>query len=285
MPDPSFVFPLILQSALVPFGLALAVLLALRPTRLSAAAPAIALAIGFVASYFASLHAQWSLVPHQALDWLPWIALFGALGALAVDAARHTGVRLLARLALSLLAAAVVVLPALAGIGPQKAALTIIVAGGLICAAWTYLARAAGTRPTPPLLLAVIAGGAGLALMLDSSQAIGQLSGALASALIACIAFNLPRVRSAFSGAAAGVAVLLLGTLLVSAYLYAEFSLVYVALLVGGLLADPIVEGVNRLRKRSSGIGSWLTAAVLTAIPVLATIGLAVKAMQAAGGY
>jgi len=131
----------------------------------------------------------------------------------------------------------------------------------------------------------VVAVGTALALMLDSSQAIGQLSGSLASALVACVVFNLPRLRTAFSSAAIGVAVLVLGALLANAYLYAGFSLVYVALLVAGLLADPLVATVNRLRQRSNGVGAWLTAGVLCALPVLVTIGLVVKAAQEAGGY
>lgn len=285
MPDPSFVLPLILQSAVLPFGLALAVLAVLRATRWRDAAPAIALAAGFIASYFAVLHAQWSFAPKEALDWMPWIAVLGTAGAAATEVARHGGLRLLARLALSIATAGVIVWPALAGIGLQKAAITVLVAGVLICAAWTHLARAAECRPTPPYLLAIVTGGTALALMLDSSQSIGQLSGALASALAACIAFNLPRLRITFSGTATGIAVLLLGALLASAYLYAGFSLAYVALLAGGLLADPVVELVNRLRQRGGGAGSWVTAVVLAAIPVLTTIGLAIKTAQEAGGY
>lgn len=285
MPNLSFILPLILQSALIPFGVALALLAASRALRLGTLASVIAVAAGFTASYFAVLHAQWSLLPQTALDWLPWIVLFGAAGAVASERIGNAGLRVAARLAISLAAGGLVVWPALAALGLPKAALSAGVTGVLICAAWSYMARVVERRPTPPLLLAVVAGGAALALMLDSSQSIGQLSGALAATLGACVLFNLPRVRLAFSPAAAGVAVLVLGTLLANAQLYAGFSLGYVALLVGGLLADPLVEAVNRLRKRVGGAGSWATAAVLAAIPVAVTIGLAVKAAQDAGGY
>jgi hypothetical protein len=282
MPDPSFIIPLFLQSALLPFCLTLALLFALR---LNAVA-VIALAAGFIASYFAVLHAQWSLVPHQALDWMPAIAVLGALGALATENIKNAAARVIARLALSLAAAAVIAWPGLAGLGLQKTLLSVLLGAGLVCAAWTYLARAGQSRPTPPLLLMVVAGGAGMALMLDSSQAIGQLNGALASVLAACMVFQfLPRTRMVFSAAATGLAVLVLGALLLNAYLYAGFSLAYVALLAGGLLADPLVHAINRLRRRHDGAGSWTMATMLAAIPVLITIGLAIKTAQEAGGY
>jgi hypothetical protein len=284
MPDPSsFVLPLLLQSALIPFAVALALLFALRRS-LPVQASALAVAAAFIAAYFAIFHAQWSFVPHQALDWLPWLALFGTVAVIAAERSAET-IRLQARAAIALAGAGVVVLPALASIGWSKAALTIAVAALLMCIAWSYLARIGQGRPTPSLLLMVVAGGTALALMLDSSQAIGQLSGALASALVACVVFNLPRLRSVFSGAASGIAVLLLGALLLNAYLYAGFSLGYVALLVAGLLADPLVASINRLRQRNDGIAAWLSAGVLCAVPVLATIGLVIKTAQEAGGY
>jgi hypothetical protein len=285
MPDVSFVLPLIWQSALVPFGVAMAGLAVSRALRLEAAAPAAAIAASFVAAYFAVLHAQWSLVPKVAQDWLPWMALAGAGGAVAVENIRGGGARLAGRFLISMAAGALVVWPALAALGVQQAVFSVAAMAVLVCATWSYMARVTDHRPTPPLLLALVAGGTGLALMLDSSQSLGQLSGALASALAACIAFNLRRLRTAFSPAAIGVAVLVLGTLLANAHLYAGFSLGYVALLVGGLLADPLVAGINKLRRLDGKAGSWATAAVLTAIPVAVTVGLAVKAAQDAGGY
>lgn len=285
MPDPSFIIPLILQSALAPFGIALALLFALRRLPLQALVPAIALAGGFAAAYFTAFHAQWSAVPKTALDWLPYLAAFGVIGALAAENAPHAATRVLSRLVISLVTVTLVVWPALASLGIATAALLSAVAAALICIAWSWLAKAGESRPTPALLLAVVAGGTGLVLMMDSSAALGQSAGALASALAACVLFNLPRVRVAFSGAATGTAVLLLGALLTNAYVYAGFSPVYAALLAGGLLADPVVAGINRMRKRSGGAGSWIAAAVLTAAPVLATIGLAVQAMQESGGY
>lgn len=285
MPDPSFVIPLILQSALVPFAVALVLLSALRRMPLQALVPSLALAGGFVAAYFAAFHAQWSAVPKTALDWLPYIAAFGVAGTLAAENAPHAATRMLSRLVISLVAVTLVVSPAVASLGASRAIVLAAAAAVLIALAWTFLAKAGETRPTAAPLLAVVAGGTGLVLMLDSSAALGQSSGALAAALAACLLLNLPRVRVAFSGAATGTAVLLLGVLLTNAYVYASFSPVYVALLFGGLLADPVVAGVDRLRNRSGGLGSWITAGVLAAVPVLTTVGLAVKTMQESGGY
>lgn len=285
MPNPSFVIPLFLQSALLPFVLALAALLILRTPRLAQLAPLVAVASGFLASYFAVYHAQWSFLPQQSLDWLPWIVLLGSAWVVATENAEHARLRHLGRLAMSLGCAGLVAWPALSSGGLSKAVLPIAATGLLMFAAWTYLSATVKQRPTPALMLAVVAGGSALALMLDASQVIGQLSGALAMTLVACLAFNMPRLRTAFSGTATGVAVILLGMLLANAYFYAGFSLGYVLLLAGGLLADPVVAGINRLRRRNGGVGSWVTAGALAAIPVLTTIGLAIRAAQESGGY
>lgn len=72
---------------------------------------------------------------------------------------------------------------------------------------------------------------------------------------------------------------------LANAHVYAGFPLGYIALLVGGLMVDPLVRALNRLRSRSEGAGAWATTTVLSAIPVAAMIFLAVKAASDAGGY
>lgn len=277
MPESSFILSLVLQSALIPFGVAIVLLIALRK-------PAMALAAGFLASYFTVFHAQWSPVPHQALDWLPWIALFGAAGAIVSE---HVPVaRLPLRAALTLAAAAVVVWPALASLGTAKAFAAVVVAAVLMFAAWNWLASSSTARPTPAPLLMVVAGGTALTMMIDASQAIGQSGGALASALAACVVLNLvPRLRVEFNGAAVGVAVLLFGALLINAWLYASLSPIYVGLLAGGLLADPVVASINRMRNSQGGLVAWLATVVLAGLPVLAAIALAVKAAQDAGGY
>jgi hypothetical protein len=96
---------------------------------------------------------------------------------------------------------------------------------------------------------------------------------------------NLPRTRVAFPPAASGAAVLLLGALILNAYLYAGFSLGYVVLLVVALLADSLLAAGVRLRGRSLHPASWIPAAVLTVIPVAATIAMVLKAAQEHGGY
>ncbi|HJV87686.1 MAG TPA: hypothetical protein VJ698_19610 [Noviherbaspirillum sp.] len=282
MPNPSFFIPLLLQSAVLPFGVALALLFTLRK---HAAASVLALCAGFIAAYFAILHGQWSALPQQALDWLPAIAVLGTLGAITIEHKQSAAVRVIARFVLSLLATSATAWFGLQGLGAQKVALAAGLTAAAVCLIWSWLVRAAQSRPTPPLLMMVVAGGAGLALLLDSSQAIGQLCGVLASVIVACLAFNLTHRRAMFSAAAIGMAVLLLGVLLMNAYLYAGFSLAYVALLVAGLLADPLVHAVNRWRRHCGGAGSWATATALAAIPALCTIGLVLQAAQEAGGY
>ena len=63
MPETSFFLPLVLQSAVVPLGVALAVLATLRAVRPQAPASLLALVAGFLASSFLTMRAQWSLVP------------------------------------------------------------------------------------------------------------------------------------------------------------------------------------------------------------------------------
>jgi len=280
MPEMSFFLPLVLQSALVPLVVALVVLAAGRAARREAGAALPALAAGFIASYAATLHAQWSPLPKVALDWLPYVTAAGAVAALTAEKIAAAHARIAARLLVALATGTLAVYPALGSLGPAKAALAAAVMAVVVTMVWTLKTRPARGPATRPLLLALVAGGSGLALMLDSSQAIGQLSGALAMALAACVLFVLPRFAVPFTAAATGLAVLLLGALLTNAYVYAGFPLGYVALLVAALLIDPVLTAL----RRTGGL-PWIPAAVLTAIPVLVTVALAVKAAQDHGGY
>lgn len=282
MPETSFFLPLLLQSAVVPFGVAVAVLAACRALRPDAPASLLAVAAGFVASHAAILHAQWSPVPKVALDWLPWITVAGALAAVAGERLPGAASRFALRLVVSLVAGALLVSSAIGSLGPVKAALVALAAGLVIAGLWTLVTRPARGAATRPLLLAVVAGGSGLVLMMDSSQSMGQLAGALAMTLAACVLFALPAAGVRFTPAAAGLAVLLLGVLWATAHVYSGFSLGYVALLAGALLIDPLL-GV--IRRSERGGLPWVPAAVLTAIPVAVTVALAVKAMQESGGY
>jgi len=285
MPESSLVLQLMWQSALVPAIVALALLAASRAMRLNAVAAVLAVAAAFIASYFATLHAQWSLVPHVALDWMPWIAVAAAAGALGVEQADGKGRRLVLRLVIAVVAATIVAWGAIGSLGVGKAVIAIAVAGVAIAAVWTALSSVPEGDARRPMLLAVVAGGTGLSLMLDSSQQIGQLSGALAVALGCCMLVNLPRTRVPFPPAASGAAVVLLGVLIVNAHLYAGFSLGYVALLTLGLLADTLLAATTRLRGRAIDPRSWIPAAVLTIVPVVATIALVLKTAQEHGGY
>ena len=279
MPETSFFLPLLLKAAVLPFGIALAVLAAGRAAGGARVAPVLAVTLGFLAAFFAILGGQWSPLPKQATDWLPWLAALGAIAAVAVEKIARGGTRIAARLAVALVVGGITVSSGIASFGMAKAVLAAVVIGVAVAALWTLLVRPAQGAATRPLLFAVVAGGAGLALMLDSAQSLGQLSGALAMTLAAGTLLALPRFGGAFPPAAAGVAVLVFGTLLANAQLYAGFSLGYVALLAGALLIDPLLALLRR-----SGL-PWVPAAVLTAIPVLVTVGMAVKAMQDSGGY
>jgi hypothetical protein len=283
MPETSFFLQLVLNSAVVPFGVALAVLAACRAARTDAPASLLAIVAGLLASYAATMHAQWSLVPKVALDWLPWITIGTAAIALAAQRMRNTARRVALRAVVSLSIGGLIVSAAVGSFGPQKAALSALVIGVVLVALlWTLAARPAQGPATRPLLLAMVAGGTGLALMLDSSQSMGQLAGALAMTLAACMLFALPRIGTAFSPAAGATAVVVLGTLLATAHLYAGFSLGYVALLAAALLIDPVLAA---LRRSAHGGLPWIPATVLTAIPVLVTVVLAVRTMQESGGY
>jgi len=269
MPDPSFVLPLLLQSVLIPAAVCAALLLLLTRARSAWSAP-IAIAGGFLASMAATYHAQWSFPPHQALDWMP-LVLALALCATAVERRGGWWPRLL----LSALTAAVVAWPALESAGAAKTVATVAIMALLMSGAWTALAAAA-QRPATPLALTLAAGGGGLALMIDASQLIGQLCGGLGVAIAVC---GLLRLRAGFGAAAVGTSVLLLGAMFGYARIYAGFGMPMMALLLVALLAEPVLTA---LRRRPTPA---LPAALLPMIPVLATIGLAVRAMQNSGGY
>lgn len=277
MPDASFVWPMFWQSALVPFAVAFAVLAFGRSQRVGNAVPVVALAAGWLGAFAAAQWGQWSPVPRSAMDWLPWIAAGSAVAAVAIERLAVAG-RQAARLVAGLAVAALVVWPAFGSFGLEKSLGAVLLAGALMALAWSVLSRAGESGATQPLLLAVVTGGGGLALMLDSSQSVGRLSGALACALLACAWFA--RGRAPFVPAACGFAVLVFGALLANAHLYAGFPLAYVALLVAAMLAAPLLSVLTRQRQRQ-----WLTGALATLVPVAVTVALAVKAMQDSGGY
>lgn len=271
MPDPSFLLPLLLQSLLIPAAVSGAILLLFSASHRDWPAP-LAVAAGLLASYVATFHAQWSFPPHQALDWLP-LVLALALG--AIVAARSDAP--VPRLLLALAVAAVAAMPALGSNGAGKTVLVIVAVAVLITAAWTSLSAARAHGQAASLILAIVAGGAGLALMIDASQLLAQLCGALGVALFVCAL--QPRGRLRFGSAGIGLATLLLGALLAYAHIYAGFGLPMVLLLAGALLAGALAM------QRVSGPRAWVAGVVVAALPVLAVIGLAVKAMQDSGGY
>lgn len=286
MAVPSFVIPLLLQSAVLPVGVAVGVMWGTsRLGGLTRWASLLGVAAGFLASFIAVYRAQWSWVPHQALDWLPWLVLLGLAAGVVMQRSDRTLVRHLMRLLLALGAAALVAWPALASRGLAGVLGVCATAGVLMYVIWTFLGEGVALRPTPAPLLGVVAGGTALALMLDASQLLGQLSGALACVVLTGAAFELLRRRTDLLGPAIGLGVLVLGALLVNAHVFAGFSLAYVLLLCAALLVDPLVAAINKLRQRSGGIGSWAAVAVLAVLPLLLTLGLVLRAAEEAGGY
>jgi hypothetical protein len=271
MPDPSFLLPLLLQSLLIPAAISAMILLLFSARHRAWPAP-LAIAAGLLASYIATFHAQWSFPPHQALDWLP-LVLALALGAIAATRSGALGPRLL----LALLVATVAAMPALASNGTARTALVIFAVAALITAVWSSLTAVKVHGQAASLILAIVAGGAGLALMIDASQLLGQLCGALGVALFVCALQKRGRLH--FGPAGIGLATLMLGALLAYAHIYAGFGLLMVLLLAGALLAASVAM------RQASGPRASIAGIAVAALPVIAVIGLAIKAMQDSGGY
>ena len=282
MPDTSFLLALLAQSVLVPFAAAGAMALALRRAVGAPAAMALAVAAGFVASYAATVQGPWPWPPNSAMDWQPWVVVAAAGAAWGLERWRSTPARLLARLMLATLLGFVLVWPAIGSFGIAKAVAAALAAGLLMAAAWSVRTHAVFGAGTHPLRLAAIAGAAGLAMMLDSSQTAGRLAGAVAAALAACAL--LGRLRATLGPAAVGTTILVLGTLLLQAHLYAGFPLGYVALLLAAALAD-VAPAAWAPRDGASAWGARAASLALTLAPLLVVVGLAVKGLQDAGGY
>lgn len=283
MPDSSFLVPLLLQGAVVPFVAAGVVLLALRRAVGVPAASALAVALAFVAAYAAVVQGAWPWPPQGAMDWQPWVVLAAAAGALAIERAVGGAGRVVARAVLGVLLGLVIVWPAVGSLGVARAGAAALVAGVLMAGAWSVRTLFADTSGMQSLRLAVIAGGAGLAMMLDSSQTAGRLAGALAVSLAACVAAG--RLRTPPGPAVAGTAVLTLGTLLLQAHLYAGFPLGYIALLCAAAVADAAVTAIATRRGGAASWGANASSAVLTVAPLMVVMALVIKGMQDSGGY
>jgi hypothetical protein len=291
MPDPSFILLLLLQSAVIPFAVTGAVLTVpllrrKQGSRQPGEAPFVlpaALVSGFLASYFAVLHAQWSLLPKEAIDWLPWILVVAVPGVVFAESLSLRNARWALRAVLGASAFTLTAAPASPGIGWWLVSMSVVSAVALAWAAWTLMADSK-RYPAPLLPLAIISGAAGLVLMLDSSQLLGQLAGALAASLCAASAVTRLGPLNAIARPIAGVPLLLLGTLLVNAYLFAGLPQSAIALLAGGLVAS---AAISQLEARGiiNARASAIIACGLCAVPSLVAIGLAVKAAQNTGAY
>jgi hypothetical protein len=298
MPDPSFLVPLLLQSAVIPAATVVAVWLpakrllkgsthaSLQAARTDGAAfpvlPAVAVACGFLAAFFATFHAQWSLPPGQALDWLPWIVA-AALAQVAI--ARHRRARkLLSRLAVTGVALVVTAWPALPGLGIGRVGALVGVGTVLILSAQNWRTGPQAVTPTRLLPLTVISGCAGLAMLLDSSQVLGQLGGALGMALLGLVAVGVLQPRSIDAQAVQDIAILILGVLLANAWLYADLPVLIIGFLAVGLLAGALIQYLDQARTGESRKGLILARAC-SLLCGAATLLLAVRAAQESGGY
>lgn len=280
----SFILPLLLQSAVLPLAVALAVLAAARAFGRVEAVTPFAVIGATLATYFA-IHDQWSPWPRQALDWLPWIAVLGSALAFIVAAAKSSAARLLLRLAGGALAALLTLAPILGSAGGLRVAGVAAASALLVALVWVPLVRRQQRNNAAALALVVVAGGAGLMLMIDASQSLGQLHGALAMGCAACLLHALLTKRANFGEAAAGTALILLAAMLVNAHVYAGFSLAYVALLVAGLAGAAVPVILRRLQRNHTGAAAYLGTALAAGLPVLVAIGLVLKAAQDSGGY
>jgi hypothetical protein len=283
----SFILPLVLQSALLPFGVALVILLAARKPGWHEPAAPLAVLIATLASYFA-IHPQWSPLPRQALDWLPWIGLLAVAAAIAGARVAGAWMRVALYLVLGAAVGLMVLAPILANLvntEPARLPAILASAGCLVALAWIVLGYRGSGSKVSALVLTVVAGGAGLALMIDASQSLGQLNGALAMACAACFVFGLAARRAVFGPGAAGTALLLLAALLLNAHVYAGFSLVYIALLVAGLAGATVPALLRASGKNDVGALASMMAALVAAVPVLTAVGLVLQAAQESGGY
>lgn len=282
--SPSFFLPLLLKSALLPFAVALTVLVLARASARGALALSAALLAGLLSAFFA-IHPQWSPWPAQALDWLPWIGLLGLGGACAVERLGMAASRHLARAALGAAVALLTLSPIFSSAGAVRVLVLAAACALVVALAWALLApRRAGNGPAA-LSLLIVAGGAGVMLMIDASQSLGQLSGALAMTCAAALLVLLWRPGLVFDGTAVGTALLLLVAILLNAHVYAGFALVYLALLLAGLAGAALPAWLEK-RGRTPAVGfAYAACAVASGLPVLVGLALVLKSAQDSGGY
>ncbi|MEW6313636.1 MAG: hypothetical protein AB1513_06260 [Pseudomonadota bacterium] len=274
---PDVALSLLLQSALLPFALSVAGL-ALARKWPGAATSAIALAVAFLAAYFVMY--RWSPAPYQTLDWLPYLTI-AALCAAEFARRRACAVRTLVRVVLIMTALVLLLKPVL---WQAQHAAPLALAGG----AWLALTWAAdqnSARLAGGWVLLVVAAGLAGVLALESSLLLGQLGGALASALFGWVAWNIPSQRVALGTSAAWVIAMLLGTLTLIAYVYAALPLARIAWLAAACAVLPLAAWLEKARAGINPFALAVASALIAAMPVGVALWQAWQAAQEAGGY
>jgi hypothetical protein len=285
----------IIFTTVVPFGVALAVLLAAwRPWRRGERASrrgywggAVAVGGGFLAAFVLLDGRPQGWPPAEARHWLFYLAaaltLLGVIESL-VQALAPRANWLRAEAALLVFAAgAYFLFQSLlrdGGWTPVQAGCHLLLSTVLLHAAWasSEVLVLRLPRPAGPLVLTVFAGGVALVVMLSGSLVYGRLAGALAAATLAAVA--VAAAAPAFSLARGGVtvvaplavAILQLGHHLVDP----GVTHAHVVLLLAGLLL-PWVAVLPPLRRRRPWV-RMLAATVLAVVPVAIAVLLAQRA-------
>jgi hypothetical protein len=284
----------IVFTAVVPFGVALAVLvLAWRPWRRGERVSrrgywggAVAIGGGFLAAFFL-LDGKPAWPPAEARHWLFYFAsALTVLGVIesSVQAWAPKANWLRAEAALLVFAAgAYFLFQSLlqdGGWTPVQAGCHLLLSTVLLHAAWasSEVLVLRLPRPAGPLVLTAFAGGVALVVMLSGSLVYGRLAGALAAATLAAVA--VAAAVPAFSLARGGVivvvplavAILQLGHHLVDP----GVTQAHVVLLLAGLLL-PRVAAFPPLRRRRPWV-RILAATVLAVVPVATAVLLAQRA-------
>lgn len=278
------------DTVLLPFVLSFAVgmggrwllgRLGLRPERRSVAG-ALALAGAFLFA-LRTLNGAFVWPPAQALDWLPMLLAAG-LALFAVDDYHDFPARLRVGLQglFALVAAGLLLLPLLEQDAGALAALPLI--GGVWLAVWFHVDGRTPRALGPATALFVVAVGNAAVAVLTGSVLLGQLSGALAAALGACLLAGLIRREPLLGHAGVATGVIALGILLLAERYYAELPLSVLALLLSAFALSAVFSIRHRRGPWRLRDGLW--AGMLAGVPVLLAAWLAYRFfMPPAGAY
>lgn len=206
----------------------------------------LAIGAGFLIAY-GLIYRGFSFPPAQVLDWLPLLVVAVWI-AFAVGSNRAPW-RLWLQGLLALAASGLLLAPILNQVGFVRGMMILLPAFALWFATWAYTGRNAWQEVSGGTPLLVAAVGHAVVAALGGSVLLGQLSGALAVCLGTwLILTRLPACRLA-GRFGRGMAVLILGSLMLIGRYYAETPVAAVLLLVVTLGADAPVLALKRFRR------------------------------------